>query len=390
VRSWLLSTLLALGPPQGPGTGPSRVELDVEDLEQHMPADAVHRLFGELLLRLLEAGHGIGEPGEVLLSLTSTDDAIIVECRVDDRREQIEVAIEDADPAVLGLELIHRAVDLADRCSASTSGTSESMVLDSDNSIEPSEVVVELADAPLTLVLDDHHAVWRLCVREREAWVVEVEQSCEAAPSHAALDPRAAVQRWQTSLAPPEPEPEPESELTEVTPPPEPLRVRAWGLSFGAAAGVQLRFPGASASVSADLAALHRSGVFVGALGSIAPSRADRIELLDGLALTTVGWRGHVTDRLVVRPSLGIGLAVHRYVFEDQRPGHRFDLALRVPLELDLRLSGRLYASLALAATLGTRKVEHVFGSTELWARGVLRLDALIGLRFDGRSGQRL
>lgn len=380
MRAWLLSTVLALSP----APGPSRVEIDVSGLEQHMPDEALHRFHGELLLRLLEAGHGIGDDGDVVLSLTSAGDAIVVECWVDDRRERIEV--DDADAAVLGLELVHRAVDLVERCVATAGGSSDGMIVDTDGSLEPSDLVVELAEAPITLVADPGRAVWRLCVRERSAWVVAIEQGCADGSDLADFDLRAAIERWQASTTEPPSTPEPPQERVEApasAPPAEPIRTRAWGLSVGAAAGVQLRLPGLGVSVQADVAALHRSGVFVGALGSIAPSRAEPLAVIDGLGLATVGWRGQVSDRVVLRPGLGLGVAVHRYAYDDDPVGHRLDLAVRVPLELELRLAARVYASVAVAGTFATRRIEHLRGDTTIWTRGLFRLDALIGLRFD-------
>jgi hypothetical protein len=378
VRTWLLSTALALGP----ATGPSRVEIDASGLEHHMPEDALHRFHGELLMRLLEAGHGVGDEGSVVLSLTSAGDAIVVECRIAERRERIEV--DDADAAVLGLELVHRAVDLVERCTAVAGASSDGMLIDSDGSLDASELLVELASMPITLVLDEHAAVWRLCVRERLAFVVAIERGCETASELVVLDPRAAIDDWRAStteppspIEPPEPSPEPPPSVS------EPSRSPAWGLSVGAAAGVQLRFAGVAASVQANVAALHRRGAFIGAAGSIAPSRAEQLAVIDGLGLATVGWRGAVSKRVVLRPSLGIGVAVHRFRYDDDPIGHRFDLALRVPLEIELRLAARLFASVAVAGTVGTRRIEHTFGDSLLWTRGVLRLDALIGLRFD-------
>ncbi len=382
MRAWLLSTILALGP----APGPSRVEIDVDGLELHMSRESLHRFHGELLMRLVEAGHGIGADGDVVLSLTSAGETIVVECRGEGVREQIEV--DDADAAVLGLELVHRAVDLVERCTAGADPIGDGMVLDSDGSIEVSELVVELAEAPITLVADPQHASTRMCVREGGVWVVEIDDSCDAGSAVAELEPHAAIERWQasTSVEPSTtepPPPEPSEAQPSVAPPSEPVRVRAWGLSVGAAGGIALRFPGIGASVHADAGALHRSGVFVGGHGSIAPSGAEQLKVIDGLGLAAFGWRGQISDRVVLRPSLGVGVAVHRYTYADEPVGHRFDLALRVPLELDLRLSKRLYASFAIAGTVGTRRIEHLLGDRELWTRGVFRLDALIGLRFD-------
>jgi hypothetical protein len=368
------------------------VEIDVSGLEQHMDDEALHRFHGELLMRLLEAGHGVGSDGDVVLWLTSAGDTIVVECRVEDRRERIEV--DETDATVLGLELVHRAVDLVERCVATATatvtatGTSDGMIIDTDGSIEQSELVVELAAMPITLVADERDAAWRLCVRERGAFVVALELGCELGSD--ASDPRTAIERWQASSAAslPEPPPGPESppepaEQPPSHPPPELVRARAWGWSLGAAAGVQLRFPGVSPSVHADLAALHHKGVLVGALGSIAPSRAEQLAVIDGLALAIVGWRGRVSDRVVLRPSVGLGVAVHRFTYAEEPVGHRVDLAIRVPLELELRLATRVYASFAIAGIAGTRRIEHFAGDTRLWTRGVLRFEALLGLRFE-------
>lgn len=379
MRAWLLSTVLALGP------APSRVEIDVSGLEQHMDEAALHRFHGELLLRLLEAGHGIGTDGGVLLSLTSTGDSIVVDCRVDDRHERIEV--DGADAAVLGLELVHRAVDLVERCVATADDSTDGMIIDSDGSLEPSEIVVELAATPITLIADERDATWRLCVREREAFVIAIERPCEAGPAVATSDLRTAIEQWRASTAAPPPIPDPPpaqpDDPPSIPPAPKPKPELAWGWSAGAAAGVQLRFPGVSASFQADVAALHTSGVLIGALGLLAPSRAEELVVIDGLALATLGWRGRLSDRVVLRPSLGLGVAVHRFSYEAEPVGHRVDLAIRVPLELELRLAPRIYASLAVAGTASTRRIEHLAGETILWSRGVLRFEALIGLRFD-------
>jgi hypothetical protein len=378
VHSWLLSTVLALGP----ATGPNRVELDVSGLEHHMDEEALHRFHGELLMRLLEVGHGVGADGNVVLSLTSAGDTIVVECRVDDRRERVEV--DDAEAAVLGLELVHRAVDVVDRC-ATAGGSTDGLIIDSDGSIESSALIVELADTPITLIVDERVAAWRLCVRERGMFVVPIEIGCEQGSSSVASDPRSAIEQWQAqTVTPPaivDAAPE-AAERPANVPPPKPIRPPAWGASLGAAAGVLLRFPGVSASVHVDVAALHRSGVFVGALGSLAPSRAEQLAAIDALGLATVGWRGRVSDRVALSPSLGLGVAVHRFRYEDEPVGHLVDLAVRIPLELQVRVAPRLYASFAIAGTASTRRIEHLLGDTTIWARGVFRLEALLGLRF--------
>ena len=389
MRTWLLSTVLALGP----AAGPSRVELDVSGLEQHMGDQQLHRFHGELLMRLLEAGHGIGTDGDVVLSLTSTGDSIVVECSVDGRREWIEV--DGADAAVLGLELVHRAVDLVERCVPTAEGSGDDMIIDTDGSLELSEIVIELAATPITLIADEREAAWRLCVRERAAFVVAIEAPCATDSGSAAADPRAAIEQWwaSTTDAPP-PIPDPPSTTattTEAMPPapkPKPKPASPWGWSVGAAAGVLLRFPGVSASIQADVAAVHTRGVLVGALGLLAPSRAEELAVIDSLALATVGWRARVSDRVVLRPSLGLGVAVHRFTYEEDPVGHRLDLAIRVPLELELRLAPRTFASLAIAGTASTRKIEHLAGDTLLWSRGVLRFEALLGLRFDWLPSQ--
>jgi hypothetical protein len=245
--------------------------------------------------------------------------------------------------------------------------------------------VVELADTPITLIVDERVATWRLCVREHGVFVVPIELGCDQGSSSVASDPRTAIEQWQAqTMRPPaivDAAPE-AAERPASVPPPKPVRPPAWGASLGAAAGVLLRFPGLSASVHVDVAALHRSGVFVGALGSLAPSRAEQLAVIDALGLATVGWRGRVSDRVALAPSLGLGVAVHRFHYEDEPVGHLVDLAVRIPLELQVRLAPRIYASFAVAGTASTRRIEHLVGDTAIWTRGVFRLEALLGLRF--------
>jgi hypothetical protein len=383
VRAWLLSSVLALGPA---ADGPSRISLDVSGLEQHMSDEALHRFHAELLLRLIEAGHGVGSGGDVQLSLASAGSTILVACEVEGRHESIEV--DDADAAILSLELVHRAVDLVERCTAIAPGSGAGIVIDSDASIEMAELVVEIADAPISVVADPARASWRLCVRAREAFVVEIDDPCELAADLQADEPRAAIERWQDSLAQVVEVPEPAIE-PEPQPKPEPPahvapgRRSHWGLSANAAAGVRLRLPGVGATVSADLGALHESGVLIGVVGSLSPSRAEQLRVIDALALASVGFRGRVSDRVVLRPSLGVGVAIHRYAYADEPVGHRIDFAIRVPLELQIRLTGHLYLSLAIAGTARTRRVEHLVGGTTLHTHGLIQLDALAGLRFD-------
>jgi hypothetical protein len=390
VRAWLLSSVLALGPA---ADGPSRISLDVSGLEQHMSDEALHRFHAELLLRLIEAGHGVGSEGDVQLSLASAGSTILVACEVEGRHESIEV--DDADAAILSLELVHRAVDLVERCTAIAPGSGAGIVIDSDGSIEMAELVVEIADAPISVVTDAEHARWRLCVRAREAFVVEIDDPCELAADLQADEPRAAIERWQSSLAQvvevPEPSIEPEPAIEpEPQPKPEPpahvapgKRRARWGLSANAAAGVRLRLPGAGATVSADLGALHESGVLIGVVGSLSPARAEQLRVIDALALASVGFRGRVSDRVVLRPSLGVGVAIHRYAYADEPVGHRIDFAIRVPLELQIRLTAHLYLSLAIAGTARTHRVEHLVGGTTVHTHGLIQLDALAGLRFD-------
>jgi hypothetical protein len=383
VRAWLLSSILTLGP----AAEPSRIELDVSSLEQHMSDEALHRFHGELLLRLLEAGHGVGAEGDVQLSLTSRGNTIVVACQVEDRHESIEV--DDADAAILSLELVHRAVDLVGRCTAVAPGSGPGIVIDSDASIEMAELVVEIADAPISVVADADDARWRLCVRAREAVVVEIDVPCELAAGEQLDEPRAAIERWQASLAPametrePPTEPKPQPEPRPVPQPQKPAVAPRWGLSANAAAGVRLRLPGVGGTVSADLGALHKSGVVLGVLATLSPSHAEQLRVIDALALANVGYRARLSDRVVLRPSLGVGAAIHRYDYPQEPVGHQLDFAIRVPLELELRLTKHLYLSLAIAGTAKSRRIEHLVGGEPLWTHGVIQLDALAGLRFD-------
>jgi hypothetical protein len=384
VRASLLSSLLALAPAAGE---PSRIELDVSSLEQHMSEEALHRLHGELLLRLLEAGHAVGSEGDVQLSLVSRGNTIVVACRVEDRHESIEV--DDADAAILSLELVHRAIDLVGRCTALAPGAGATILIDTDASIELAELVLELADAPISVVTDAASARWRLCVRSREAVVVDIEATCEAAGGQPD-EPRAAIERWQTNLAKPaempelvtEPEPATEPEPPIEPDPPKPASLR-WGLSASAAAGVRLRLPGVAPTISVDLGALHESGVVLGVLASLSPSRAEQLRVLDTLALASVGYRWRLSDRVVLRPSVGVGAAIQRHAYAEDPVGHRIDFAIRVPLELELRLTKHVYASLAIAGTASARRIEHLVDGEPVWSHGVIQLDALAGLRFD-------
>lgn len=320
MRAWLLSSILALGPAAG---GPSRIELDVSRLEQHMSDAALQRFHDELRLRLIEAGHDVGSEGDVRLSLVSAGDTIVVACEIADRRESIEV--DDADAAILSLELVHRAVDLVERCTAVAPGSGAEIVSDNDTSLEMDEAIEE------------------------------PEPSTPAEP---------------------QPDPEPEPHLGRAPAP-------RWGLSANAAAGVTVRLPGVGATVSADLGALHNSGVLLGVLGTISPSRAEQLRVIDALALASVGFRARVSERVLLRPSVGVGVAIHRYAFAEEPVGHRIDFAIRVPLELQLRLTSHIYLSLAIAGTARARRIEHRVSDTPVWTHGVLALDVLAGLRFD-------
>jgi hypothetical protein len=385
MRASLLSSLLALAP--GPGE-PSRIELDVSSLEQHMSEQALHRLHGELLLRLLEAGHAVGSEGDVQLSLVSRGNAIVVACRVEERHESIEV--DDADAAILSLELVHRAVDLVGRCTAVAPGSGAGILIDSDASVELAELVLEIADAPISVVTDAASARWRLCVRSREAVVVDIEATCESAAGVQPDEPRAAIERWQTGLAEPvetpelvtEPQPATEPEPPIEPDPPKPATSR-WGLSANAAAGVRLRLPGVAPTISVDLGALHKSGVVLSVLASLSTSRAEQLRVIDTLALASVGYRARLSDRVVLRPSVGVGAAIQRHAYAEDPVGHRVDFAIRVPLELELRLTKHVYASLAIAGTANARRIEHLVDDEPVWTHGVIQLDALAGLRFD-------
>jgi hypothetical protein len=384
MRAWLLIALLGASPPNA---DPLRVELDLSGLEQHMDDSSVHRFHGELLLRLIEAGHGVGAEGDLRLSLTSTGSSVVLDCLADDARERLEV--EGAEAAVLGLELVHRAVALIERCAegrAPRDRPRRTVVIDNDGSREPAELLVELADTPVTVVVAAEHADMRLCVREREFALLPVTDDCATADM-VADDPRVAVAAWlaaDSTPSEPEPEPEPEPELPRGRRPVGDSEPTPWAASVGAGAGTQLRFSGVAASVRADVAALHRTGALVGVLGSVAPSRGDGLYVVDGLALAFAGWRALLSERVVLRPSLGLGLAIHRFSFAGEPTGHRLTPSARIPIELQLRLTERLHLGVEIAATLG-RPINHALRDQTLWAAGFARLDLLVGLRFDGR-----
>jgi hypothetical protein len=385
----LLTSLVTLAP--APAGVPARVDIDVSGLEQHMDDEALHRFHGDLLMRLLEAGHGVGNDGGVLLSLRSAGDAVVVECRVEGQLERVRV--DDADTAILGLELVHRAVELVERCASTTGdpvGSAEGIYVAAEtlSELDRSNLLVELADESVTLVAAEDIAAWRACWTVDGAAIVAIERSCEDAP---ALDSNfhAAIERWRT---PARPTPSPVAELEAAIevpesapsrPPDPPPPPSSWGASVGVAAGVQLRFPGVGATLRADVAAVHTSGVFVGALGLLAPSRADPLNVIDGLALVGAGWRRAVNHRLVLRPSVALGLAVHRSAFPGEDIDHRVDFALRIPFELELRIGTRTYLSFALAGTLSSQRLEHRINDRVIWARSPIRLEALFGARFD-------
>jgi hypothetical protein len=77
-----------------------------------------------------------------------------------------------------------------------------------------------------------------------------------------------------------------------------------------------------------------------------------------------------------------VGAAIQRHTYADEPVGHRVDVAIRVPLELEVRLTKLLYLSVAIAGTAKTRRIEHLVDGNPVWTHGVIQLDALAGLRF--------
>lgn len=400
---WLSAVLAAVATSMSPSDEvvAHRLTVDVDDLEPVLSEAALDQFHADLLSRLLEAGHVIGRGGATELRVAAVDDRVELTCTIAEQVDRIDIST--TDEAVLGLELVHRAVELADRCAAPAGDVPDGVVIDdSELSVgERSELAVTLAEHALSLVGSEEHASWRVCVSTDSAGavLVPVDERCDPTMPEEQLAPdlATAIARWQVEDKPTSasstarPGPDGDAATAPPVSRPKPRPRQPWTQSVAAATGLRLRLPGSGPTIRLDAMNVSRRGLSLGLTGQLSPSRVDSLVVFDTLALAHAGWRVPVTSTMKVQLRLAAGVSIHRSTFPREPVDYVVVPALQVPIDMLVRLTKRGYLTVGVAGTWTTRAVEHEVNTTTVWQRGAVQIDVLLGVGVDWarRGGRR-
>jgi hypothetical protein len=370
---------------------PATIEVRVDALA--LPHAQTEQLHGELMTRLVEAGHAVGGPAAVTVRLTGGGDVVHVEIV-----HGMSVRARDVRGrgAVLRLAVIHAAIELLadveavrvdpDPALAAAPDRAVVVQLDDAAQLHAAPAIAAVVEAGWVVTPAAADATRRVCIGDHDGVatlaVVAVDAACEAG---------APVTTWVADLAaalrvdPHEPEPPPLATLAPApiaparvdTPiPPRKPPPRSWSGVLGVGLGVQgrLRHVEPLAIVHGD--ARHRSGAWITARLASAPST--EVAVVDTFITAGAGYGRTLARRLRLEVALAGGVVVHGYRIAGDR-GARVDPTLELPIAAALALGHRVELVLAATAGVSTRARSHV-REREVWSRDRWRVAGTLGI----------
>lgn len=400
VLSVVLSSVLTVALLVGP-----TVDLVTRDLEAPLSTVAFR---GQLLDRILEAGHPIRREADAKVVLASGDAGVSITLEREGERWQETVPVAGRPSEVVGLEVAQRVVAMLARHGGDSASAPQNAVK-LDPQISDAETrnafLTALVDANFALVPGGEAADWIACAMGHDAMpkVAFAGSAEECAAALTDAEPTddllvgvqsAAVRAGLKGSPEPEPEPEPPSEEplpdadfrpSEARPPQpeeerprEPPVVTREPLEFAVFAGAGV---GVRPQVSGRYAASLLLGRERGPTGlfevSFLPSRGESdLRVLDVPLALGFAWRLSLSAKWRLVPAAALGVRLHNPRFGSDRVGTAVDPHVTVPVRLHWLATKRLRVGLRVAGAFDGRRREHRVNGASAWTRSAWRFDA--------------
>ena len=377
------------------------ITVDVEALA--LPQAQTEQLHGELMTRMVESGHAVGNAGVIAVRLTGGGKRVHVEVQHGRRSWTRDV---EGEGALLRLATIHAALDLLsqvdaiaepDPALASTPERSVVVEADANASSWLPQVIAALVDADNVVKPTAEGARWKVCVgaagEQATLVVVDADAPCVAgAPSEriasdlaVALAEARAPKESPSEPAVPIDEPAPEVVEKPVAPivraQPKTQRQKRWSGALGVGAGVQGRLRDAEALVLVHGDARHDSGAMITVRTELAPSVASQLSVVDTFVTAGAGYAFVPRPRLRIELVATAGVLVHGFRY-DGASGRAGDFAASLPVTVAIGLAPRIELALSVLAGASTRRRRHLIEGDPIWTREPWRFGGTIALRF--------
>jgi hypothetical protein len=386
---WWAMLVLCLG-------RPATVAVDVDALA--LPHAQTEQLHGEMMTRLVEAGHAVGSHGAVVVRVTGSGSTIHVEVA---HGHDVRMRDVHGEGALLRLAAIHAAIELlagidairVDPDPVLAAAPDRAVVLEVDDAVanRTAEAIVAVVDAGHVVTPDVEGASRRVCIGEQDGAatlrVVAIDAPCEPGDPAPMLAADIAAALQTVHRAPPEPSrPAPVSSPPPERPSPPPLAPvdptplgSPWSGAVGVGLGVQGRLRTAEPLVLVHGDARHRSGAWITGRLATAPSRDDDVAVADTFITAGAGYGRGLGRRVRLELALAGGVVIHGYHVAGDR-GARVDPTAELPVALAVALGDRIELMLAVVSGVSARARSHERGSEVLWSRDRWRLGAMLGM----------
>lgn len=376
---------------------PATVAVDVDALA--LPHAQTEQLHGEMMTRLVEAGHAVGSTGAVVVRLTGSGSTIHVEVA---HGHDVRMRDVHGEGALLRLAAIHAAIELlagidairVDPDPVLATAPERAVVLEVDDAVatRTAEAMVAVIDAGHVVTPEVEGASRRVCLGEQDGVVtlsvVAIDAPCgpgDPAPTLAS-DIAAALQAVHRAppepsrpapVSPPPPErPLPPPPVASVEPPPV---GSPWSGAVGVGLGVQGRLRTAEPLVLVHGEARHRSGAWLTGRVATAPSRDEDVAVADTFITAGAGYGRGLGRRVRLELALALGVVVHGYHVAGSR-GARVDPTAELPVAVAVALGRRIELMLAVVNGVSARARSHERTNEVLWSRDRWRLGGMLGM----------
>lgn len=371
------------------------VDVDGRDLASDARA---RRITGHVIERLLEAGIAVDPDADVSVTLAVADEGYVVGLRARDSvLETATIATDDRQAAVVELELVQVAVDLArTHASELQPGTHATHVASTPAArLHHATLLDEVTRAGAIVVPHADDAQQVICLDARDGGVVvatgETLETCTDAlgragvfdavdVAFASIDAPRDAPRTDAPAAPPDPTPE--------SPPPRPNATRPqarpsrapWSLGGRVGLGFGWRPNAVDAAPALGFDAASPRGLAFGVEATWLPTRSDAVTSVDTLLAAGIGYRGTFGRiHLSVVPSGGASIHAAR-VGADRST--RVDPLVLLPIQLEGRVHRRVALGARLSAASTFRARTHQVRGLEVWRRGAVLVMFAVTARF--------
>lgn len=389
---------------------PATIAVDVGALA--LPQAQTEQLHGELMTRLLESGHAVGNQAAITVRVTGGGELVHVEVV---HGRGVHARDIGGRGALLRLAVIHATIDLLAELDALqgepdpvlTAAPDRAVVVEVGPGAEQhaaTAVVDAIVGAGWVVTPSADDAAHRVCIGDDGGTatlaVLDAGAACDDAASEPlvveAIAPRLEARRTAATAPPPvvdapapqRRDPPPSEPIVEVPPAPAPVIAAApWSGVIGIGLGVEGRVRAVEPVVLLHGDARHaKTGVWLTLRAEVAPAGGPSLAIADTMLTAGVGWGRGFAERMRFELALVGGVLVHGYRVGADR-GARVDPTGALPVGLAIALGRRVELALTGFAGLSARARTHLRGDDVLWSRDRVRVGGTLSLRvrFDGK-----